>query len=876
MNTFLILIVFYYNNSEILVNDDTIGGCYQQYSSVILNGKDNFFITWEDHRSTDYDIDIYCQKYDKNSNPIGSNFKVNDNLGGTSLQHWKQCRPIIATSDSQSFVIVWEDWRNGEPDIFYQLYDKNGNTQKINYKVNDDTNNKQQFFPSIAMSSGGKFIIVWEDWRNSDADIYAQLYDSTGNPCGNNFKANDNASNRQLFPSVATTASDNFIIVWEDYRSGNANIYGQNYNNGNPIGNNFKINTDTVGYNGKPCISMVNNNKFIVVWENNQIDSTICAQLYNLSGTPYDSNFTISSNGKSPYVTGNNSGHFIVVWEDSRTNKFISYKVYDSLGVSQTSDLTVTSGFETNTPRITLNNSGRFIITWIDNRENNPDVYYQEFTLLNNIISPQSKVNDDKASSYQDFPAIAIDGTGNFVVVWPDYRNGTVTPYNDPDIYGQKYNANGDPVGPNFRINDDGTSNFQWIPIVSMNYTGMFVVAWEDNRSGVKDIYAQLYDTQGQSVGKNFRVNTDSTTTKNAPYISLNNSGKFIITWENSANIYSQLYDSLGNSIGGNFNISSNRKSNKNLPAVAIYDSGGFIITWVDNGIDVYAQLYNKEGIPIGNNFKINNDFTGGERSYTSIAIDNGKYSYSQGNFIVVWIDKRNDNWDIYAQICDTSGSFIGTNFKVNDDNTSREQWCPSIAVDDSGKFIIVWTDFRDPNGDINVMAQCYKPDGTPIGNNVQIHNDMWWGNHQWAWKSVAISPKSIAFTWIDNRRLQGWDIYAKLTDWKNIAVETNTYSNSQQKFFICENPCRKRINIKSISYTNKNEPLEINNANINFELYDVTGKFCKKLFPDKKNSKYISFITSGLSSGIYFLKIEIPTTAKNKYVAKLKIIILN
>ncbi|MBU0561072.1 MAG: hypothetical protein ABIG69_01010 [Bacteroidota bacterium] len=58
-------------------------------------------------------------------------------------------------------------------------------------------------------------------------------------------------------------------------------------------------------------------------------------------------------------------------------------------------------------------------------------------------------------STVSFFSHIAADSSGNFVVVWDDARNVKI-PYgssgSNGDIYGQRYNNKGFPVGGNFRI----------------------------------------------------------------------------------------------------------------------------------------------------------------------------------------------------------------------------------------------------------------------------------------------------------------------------------------------------------------------------------------------------------------------------------------
>jgi hypothetical protein len=45
------------------------------------------------------------------------------------------------------------------------------------------------------------------------------------------------------------------------------------------------------------------------------------------------------------------------------------------------------------------------------------------------------------------------------------------------------------------------------------------------------------------------------------------------------------------------------------------------------------------------------------------------------GNFVVVWEDKQNGNYDIYGQRYSSRGAKLGTNFLVSDDGGSSYQF---------------------------------------------------------------------------------------------------------------------------------------------------------------------------------------------------------
>ncbi|NIA23742.1 MAG: hypothetical protein GWP03_06270, partial [Proteobacteria bacterium] len=63
-----------------------------------------------------------------------------------------------------------------------------GNLIKSDFRVNDDSLNGQFYFARVGMFENGSFSILWTDQRNGESNIYTQMYDSLGSPTGQNFK----------------------------------------------------------------------------------------------------------------------------------------------------------------------------------------------------------------------------------------------------------------------------------------------------------------------------------------------------------------------------------------------------------------------------------------------------------------------------------------------------------------------------------------------------------------------------------------------------------------------------------------------------------------------------------------------------------------
>jgi hypothetical protein len=659
------------------------------------------------------------QEAEKGMKTIIDDFLVNDD-------RWDQYSPALAKDPSGNFVITWQDYRGGWPsDIYAQRYDSSGNPIGSNFKVND-AGIFNQAYPAIAMDGSGDFVITWQGGPGAYPDIYAQRYDSTGTPLGSNFKVNDgSATTYYLYPAIAMDSSGNFAITWVDYRNATPpgwypDIYAQRYNSsGNPLGSNFKVNDDT----GKveqfsPDIAVDGSGNFVITWTDERNGNRdIYAQRYNSSGTPVDSNFRVNDDAGTTYQ-----------------------------GV----------------PATAMDASGNFVITWMDYRNGSrSDIYAQRYDFSGNPLGSNFKVNDDVGDDYQMDPAIAMDGSGSFIITWQDDRTHAF------DIYAQRYNSSGTPQGSNFKVNDDVGYTSQTCPAIAMDALGNFVITWEDGRNGNSDIYAQKYNFSGTPLGSNFEVNDDrGPTDQGCPAIALDGSFNFVITWVDyrsgsypyNPDIYAQRYDSIGTPLGFNFKVNdATGTALLGFPAIAMDVFGNFVITWKDerNGDpDIYAQRYDFSGNPLGSNFKVNDDAGPCDQRYPVIAID------GSGNFVITWEDYRSYDHDIYAQRYNSSGGPLGSNFKVNDDAGTTEQEYPAIAMDGSGNFVITWEDER--NGNKNIYAQRYDFPGNPLGSNFKVNDDAGSSFH---WHpAIAIDGSgNFVITWEDWRNV-GYnpDIYAQ------------------------------------------------------------------------------------------------------------------
>ncbi len=327
---------FSQNISDFRVNEYTgVDGSEQEAPDLDGDGQGNYVITWMDDRSG-ADDKIFAQIFLNDSAPLSNNFIVNDDVG-TAPQYG----PNVAVAPNLNFVITWLDRRNGYMwDIYAQRYSSDGTPLGANFKVNEEPENEEQVGVTVSIDSCGNFVIVWADEKNGDYnyDIYGQRYLADGTAVGNNFKINDDSGDdSQYWPTCEVAKNGDFIVAWSDQRY-NANydtyhIYAQRYlSDGTPLGNNFKVNTDDEPiFHYHSEITIMENGNFMIAWcDERDGDWDVYAQQYMSDGTTNGGNFKLNddvpdSDQRGPSVSADLDGNFTVCWVDDRNDEYDIY-----------------------------------------------------------------------------------------------------------------------------------------------------------------------------------------------------------------------------------------------------------------------------------------------------------------------------------------------------------------------------------------------------------------------------------------------------------------------------------------------------------------------------------------------------------------------
>ena len=703
--------------TEFQINTTTAAD--QSDPSVAVGPAGGFVVVWASSGQDGGGWGIYGQRFLPNGNKTGSEFPVNTTTTND------QDRPAIAMDENGNFVVAWRS--SGQDGsgwgIFGQRFDSTGTKIGAEFPVNTTTANEQQD-PAVAMSQEGAFVIVWQSF-GQDGDgwgVYGRRYNALGTAQGSEFLVNTETINYQEQPDVAMDEDGDFVVVWQSLNqaggTSNYDIYGQRFgSDGLTAGNEFPVNTYLSSSQSNAAVAMDSMGNFTVVWQSNFQDFSnegIYAQQFDDVGNTVGSEFIVNTSTTGDQIDAaaaiDGAGNWLVVWHDENTLAGVVYAqaYHTGSGVDVLVNNT-TSGSQLGA-QIAMDKMGNYVVTWYGsgNGDSNNGIYAQRFDAGGNKLGGEFLVNTTTISS-QAYPDIAMDESGNYVVVWASFaQDGNLW-----EIFGQRYSANGNPDGNEFQVNTTKSGD-QLYPTVALNNDGSFIVAWQSLASV---IVAQSFDANGTKSGSEVAVSTVGGDNE-FPDIASDGKGSFVIVWQASSfslsAVYGQLFDDTGAPTGSNFPVSAPFSSDRcNVtPAVTMNAEGHFIVTWstmvggplpCSRPSNIAARLFDADGDELYEFLRVNS--TGANVQTASAAILDDK-----GFAVVVWQSEDQDGSGegIYGQALGIDGKRLGLEFRINTYTTSDQEE-PAIAQDSTGNFTVVWSSLGQDLSGWGVYGQGYR-----------------------------------------------------------------------------------------------------------------------------------------------------------------------
>lgn len=288
---------------------------------------------------------VYAARHDAELRPVDEELLLSDAVG---------LAPAAGRRTTGDAVMLWQDYRNGGADIYAQRFDRTGDADAAAVMLNDDASRALQGPPRLAADCRDEFLALWPDNREDNMwKFVASEFDGTH--AGDNLLV-DSAQRKAMTMLVSAVAlpGDSALFAWKDYREGHSNVYLRRADlRGGALSPAVRLNDDTTDR-----------------WQ------------------------------RQPVLDSDGGGNVVACWEDYRHSL----------------------------------------------RNQKGDIYMQVFARGGSRIGANRRVNDDTARVARKMPRIAMLRDGSYLVVWHQGNEGNF------ELYGQWFRYPAERIGRNFCI----------------------------------------------------------------------------------------------------------------------------------------------------------------------------------------------------------------------------------------------------------------------------------------------------------------------------------------------------------------------------------------------------------------------------------------
>ncbi len=716
-----------YDEQGVSTSGEMVANTYtssHQDSVDVSSLKDGgFVITWTSASQDGSGDGIYAQKFSSNGLKVGQEIQVNTYTSSNQYQS-----EVIGLTDGGYFIVWSSKGQDGSYEgVYGQRFDLSGSKVGSEIAINSNTSNIQRL-PSITELENGSLVVNWYDLQGSPDSIKQKVLISDGNGgvLLKGFDDDRNILSGGAFGDHLYGGSDDDVLTGNDGNdaidggagtdtavfSGNLADYNISLS-----GNTITV-QDTVGTNGTDTLTNIEQLQFAD--GTFDVAATFPDQLENITsaqGGLYDGQLDVPVGYTAAVVTAPVSGVLVLNADGSYTytapNGFVgtetfTYTITSPLGIEKSYTtsvevLGVADGGESYTETAEASvGSNEIPSGWVYSRER-----------------IRSKV-------------AALSGGGH-IVTWSTFVNtdpGHVDDGTGFGIIARRYDENGNAVGNSFVVNTTTTAN-QYTPDVASLDDGGFIVAWSTSTGSSGDgsaygSYMQRYDSAGVKVGGETLINTTTSNDQYYPRMTELSNGDLLITWssqhDGSWDIYHKLYDSSGNVLQDETKVNTVTAGSQDLAVVASLADGGYAISWeqqdasTGDGREVKYRVYNSDGTARTDELTANTYITS-HQDQPSIA------GLLDGSFMIVWTSRDQDgSYDgIFTQRFAADGSKIGLETQVNTESINDQYMSDITALSDGG-YYIVWTSRSQDGDSTGIYGQRYDVDGNAIGAETQIN----------------------------------------------------------------------------------------------------------------------------------------------------------
>ncbi|MEZ6122627.1 MAG: DUF2341 domain-containing protein [Planctomycetaceae bacterium] len=767
----------------------------QKWARVGSAADGSFVVTWSQFDGSGNATDVYARRFDAAGNALGSEFIVNQTTAGT------QTNSSISVNSIGEFVIAWEGSGPGDTDgIFLRRFHADGTAMdSTDILVNTDTSITATN-AATAMNDNGLVAVTWQ----ASANILLAEFDATGAKEFADVSVVNSLAGETL-PVVGIDAAGNTTVI---FRSTGivvgAGVWGRSFdtagNESHPL---FQVSDPSFTTdNSRPSITMDAAGNFVVVYDGTAdgdgAGTSVKIHSYNASGVSQATasvvNTSTTGNQQMASVAMLDPLNLVIVWSGAG----------DQPGNADTEGVFATQiHLERPVLDLDANNS-----SGASGRDFLAD--YLSGSTATSIVDSDAVLTDADGTSLQSLTVTITDqqDAGNEVLaavtagtnISASYFSGvlrltgmdTVARYQQV-LQSITYVNNRNPATGTSRTITFVASDGMTSSLVATTH----LTITPSNQAPVNTVPATQTAPQNtplvfSSANSNAISVSDPDAGSSSVQVTLTaTNGTLTLAWPSATatavgtevQVNTTTSDTQSTLDGAFFGPDTNVFGSPR--AVASDPAGNTVVTWTSKNQDgdnwgIYAQRFNAAGVAQGSEFLVNTT-TSKAQLQSSVALDDS------GNFVITWSADSGGGpgFDVYAQRYSAAGAPLGAEFRVNS-TTNKDQIGASVAMAAGGDFVITWSS-KDQDGDNwGVYGQRYSASGTAVGGEFRVNNTT--AKEQTASSVTMAANGSFVVTWSSkDQDGDNWGIYGRRFDAAGVAAgnefQINTTTTREQQF---------------------------------------------------------------------------------------------
>jgi hypothetical protein len=657
----------------------------------------DFYVVWRE------DVNGFLQaaRFDSLADTLTEVFFISDTVFSSYAGEFD-----AACTPDGKLAVVWENYTTGS-EIAFQIFDTDGGPLTSIITANSDGSLNQHWSPEVVVGVNNDIALVWEDYRNSEADIYFRLFNSSGAAYASEFRLSDESARdyARYMPSLVYSSIDGYIAGWTDLREG-WNLYLQRIDaSGTLNGANIFLSGETSQYANRELDLTVNSlDCLVAVWTLYGTQNSTMMQRFS-AGVLMDGSAQVVSDAVegrrfNPAAGGARTGNIGVVWTDLITGSIDIFGAFHTnTGTVLQSPFVVnddTAGSPSVEPHVVGFDRFEWSVVFTDLRRDAGDIMLQRVYVGGELLDGNRRINADAPGGYQSQPAVAA-GAGKLCISWTDDRSDTIGGQN---IF-CRFSCPTYELTPEIVINDDYVGSFShYESNCAINDDGLTLVVWTDTRSGNAKIFGQLFNGGNDKLGDNFLIGPG------APA-----------------------------KIGG-------------APVVLAYDDWSFMVAYL-NRLDHAVEIKKVSAAgSVTDAFTFTSDRTGFQIDGFDAAIGSGDLIY------IVWHAFNAGQTELFLTSFNPSGTIQSITQAITDDMQANPDMA-DIAANQQGYLLVTWPDSR--TGQKTPFRQIFDPALLPIQGNQPAYASA--GPYMRSPVVAANFGRGI-FVWSDARS-NGLNVYA-------------------------------------------------------------------------------------------------------------------